>query len=90
MVEAMRVELHRENGTIGGTYRVKVWIDATASGVEDVTRDFTAQAPQIDTTTTLSAADHDGLDTILFGWTEASGGASQIVAIHDFSLEFRH
>lgn len=86
----MRLEIHREDATIGGTYRVKVWIDATASGVDDVTKDFTAQTPQLDSTTALSSSDHAGFNTILFGWTEGTGGASQTVAIHDFSLEFRH
>lgn len=86
----LRLEIHRDAASAGGTYQVKVWIDGTGSGIDDVTRDYTAETPQLLTTTTLNAAEHAGLDSILFGWTEATGQATQTVAIHDFSLEFRH
>jgi hypothetical protein len=86
----MRVELERDDITGGGTYLVKVWIDATGAGAGDVTKDYTAQAPQLDYKTTLGSADHEALDTVIFGWTQATGGAVQTVAIHDFSLEFQH
>lgn len=85
-----RLEIHREDATIGGSYNVKVWIDATTNGVDDVTRDFTAEPPTLERTTSLPTAQHEAFNTILFGWTEGTGGSAQIVAIHDFSLEFRH
>lgn len=85
----MRLEIHRETTASGGTYRLEVWIDGTGSDFSDVTADYDAQSPQIDTTVTLSAVDHQGLDTIYFGWTEGTGSNPQDIVIHDFSLEFR-
>ncbi|EKO40127.1 MAG: hypothetical protein B193_1146 [Solidesulfovibrio magneticus str. Maddingley MBC34] len=89
-VHALRLELHRAGaGTTSGTYRLKVWVDPAAAGLDDVTADYAAELPLIDHTTTLSGRYNTGLDVIRFGWTEGTGGAVQTVAIYDFSLDFR-
>lgn len=85
----LRLEIHRADQTSGGTYAIKVWIDKADAALADVTRDYTATAPDLDYVATLSAADHVKLDTVYFGWTEASGSGGQNVTIHDFSLDFR-
>lgn len=87
---AMRVELHRADAAAGGSYRVRVWVDPQNDGHDDVTADYTAESPQLDHTLRLAAADHAGLDAIRFGWTEGTGSKNQTVALHDFSLDFRH
>lgn len=86
---AMRVEIHRDTEGGEGVYTVLAWIDPTGAGKDDVTTDFTAQSPQVSSTVHVSAADHAKLDAVYFGWTEATGGETQTVAIHDFSLAFR-
>ncbi len=87
---ALRLELHRAGaGSQNGSYRVKVWIDPVASGLDDVTADYAAESPLIDHTTTLAGRYNTGLDVIRFGWTEGTGGAVQTVAVYDFSLDFR-
>ena len=86
---AMRVEIHRDTEGGEGAYTVLAWIDPTGAGKDDVTVDFTAQPPQVSSTVRLSAADHAKLDAVYFGWTEATGGETQTVAIHDFALAFR-
>ena len=86
---AMRVEIHRNTEGGEGVYTVLVWIDPTGVGKDDVTADFTAQSPQVSSSVRLTAAEHAKLDAVYFGWTEATGGESQTVAIHDFSLAFR-
>jgi len=85
----LRLEIARDDLTSGGSYRIKVWIDGTGDAIANVTQDYTATTPDIDYTTTLTAADHTALNTIYFGWTEGTGAQPQDVAIHDFSLEFR-
>jgi len=86
---AMRIELHRQDESAGGSYRVRVWIDPRKSGCDNVAADFTDEAPKIDHTASLAAADHAGMDAIRFGWTEGTGEQVQTVALHDFSLDFR-
>ncbi len=89
-VHALRLELHRIGaGADSGTYRLKVWVDPAAPGLDDVTADYAAESPLIDHTTTLSGRYNTGLDVIRFGWTEGTGGAVQTVAVYDFSLDFR-
>ena len=86
----MRLEIVRATGDgAKGLYTVKVWIDPTGTGNDDVTADYTAEAPQVSHTDTLAAADHAKLATVYFGWTEGTGGSNQTVAIHDFALDFR-
>ncbi|MFP5259073.1 MAG: hypothetical protein ACLGQH_08625, partial [Acidobacteriota bacterium] len=83
----LRLEIER---TSSRDYRVRTWIDPNGKGYDDVTADYTAETPQIDSSATLSAADHAGLASIRFGWTEGTGGKTQTVAVYDFSLDFRH
>jgi len=87
---ALRLELHRDGaGAASGTYRVQVWIDPKAPGLDDVTADYAAESPLLDHMATLSGKYNTGLDVIRFGWTEGTGGAVQTVAVYDFSLDFR-
>ncbi|MYL81521.1 hypothetical protein GTA51_00005 [Desulfovibrio aerotolerans] len=87
LLHALRLEIHR---TSAGVYRVKTWIDPQGLGNSDVTADYAAEPPQLDHSATLSEADHAGLKTIRFGWTEGTGGQTQTVAVANFSLDFRH
>ncbi len=87
---ALRVEMHREGAGAGATYTIMAWVDPTATGGDDVTADYTAEAPRVKSVVTLGAADNAKLDTVRFGFTEATGtSASQTVAIHGFSMRFR-
>lgn len=86
---ALRLEIHRADAPTGGTYLIEVWIDGSGDAFADVSKDYADETPQIAYATTLATVDHDKLDTVSFGWTEGTGKASQDVAIHDFSLEFR-
>lgn len=83
----LRLEIHR---TSGRNYRVRTWVDPHGNGYDDVTADYTAESPQLDSSANLAAADHAGLDAIRFGWTEGTGGQTQTVAVYDFWLDFRH
>ena len=86
---AMRLEIHRAGISGPGAYTIKVWIDGTGAAFADVTADYTAAVPDLLYAATLSATDHAKLETIYFGWTEATGSVRQTVTIHDFSLDFR-
>lgn len=89
MQHAMRVEIHRESHDDKGCYTVRVWIDPTEDGRDDVTADY-AMPPLVTSTVYLEQADHNRLDTVYFGWTESTGAETQTVAIYDFALAFRH
>jgi len=52
----MRLESPATSLTSGGSYRIKVWIDGTGDAITNVTQDYTATTPDIDYTTTLTAA----------------------------------
>uniref|UniRef100_I2Q4Q2 Uncharacterized protein n=1 Tax=Desulfovibrio sp. U5L TaxID=596152 RepID=I2Q4Q2_9BACT len=86
---AMRVEIIRETDDTQGVYTIRAWVDPAYPGMDDVSEDYTAEAPLVRHTVRLAAADHARLDTVCFGWTEATGGHGQSVAIHDFALAFR-
>ena len=87
LLHALRLEIHRTSASV---YRVKAWIDPHGLGNSDVTADYATESPQLDHSSTLSEADHAGLNAIRFGWTEGTGGQTQTVAIANFSLDFRH
>ncbi len=86
---ALRVEISRETEETHGLYTIKAWIDPVRDGRSDVSRDYGAESPQVSHTVRLTAADHGRLDTVCFGWTEATGSRGQSVAIHDFAVAFR-
>jgi len=86
---ALRVEISRETDDAQGLYTLKAWVDPAHAGKDDVTRDYTAETPQVNHAVRLGAGDHAKLETVYFGWTEATGNHGQSVAIHDFALDFR-
>jgi len=92
-----RIEIDRLTNADGtGSYTTRAWVDFDgtscstdqATHFQDVVNAFTDIPPQINRTVTLSAADHLLMDRILFGFTEATGGATQIATITNFLIYF--
>ncbi len=82
-------------------YRFKVWIKQCGSGdptcspeysdtadYVNTKKDYTTDNPTLDRTIEISPAYHQRFEKTLFGWTLATGGATQSVAIHRFRLNF--
>jgi hypothetical protein len=82
-------------------YRFKVWIKRCTSDsptcasdyAEDADylntkKDYTADNPYLDRTIEISPAYHVKFETILFGWTTATGSATQNVNINRFKMNF--
>ena len=82
-------------------YRIKTWIKQCTSGdptcasdyAEDAAylntkQDYTADNPTLDRTIEISSGYHDQFDTLFFGWTLATGGATQSVNISRFRMNF--
>ncbi len=96
----MRIEIDRSDKPAGGgsgLYKTKVWIDCKnctddeLKNYKDITQNFTDKPPRIDTSSApveLSATDHRNMDRILFGFTEATGGKTQIVHLTNFKIFF--
>ncbi|HOE17802.1 MAG TPA: hypothetical protein PLX02_09155 [Syntrophorhabdaceae bacterium] len=55
----------------------------------DVRYDYTAASPTLDRTITLDATYNDAFNKFLFGWTTASGGATQKADIWKFRMTFK-
>jgi len=83
-------------------YRFKVWIKRCASGdptcsadysdtadYVNTKKDYTADNPTLDRTIEISPTYHQRFDTMLFGWTLATGGATQSVPIYRFRMNFK-
>ncbi len=97
-----RIEIDRSTKTDGsgnGLYTTRVWVDCNgtscstsgeATRFQDVVNQFplTDSLPQINRTVELSQADHILMDRILFGFTEATGAATQIATITNFMIYF--
>jgi hypothetical protein len=82
-------------------YRIKAWIKRCNSGdptcasdyAEDADYlntkiDYTADNATLDRTIEISAAYHQRFETMLFGWTTATGSATQSVNINRFKMNF--
>lgn len=103
-VYALRMEVRRKltPETSGNyQYRFKVWIKRCTSNnptcasdyADDAVylntkADYTADNPYLDRTIEISSAYHDKFKTTLFGWTLATGGATQSVNINRFRMNF--
>lgn len=86
---AVRLEMDRGvlPGILGDfVYSIRVWIDC--DGCDDVMSAYAAKAPTLGRTFSLSRPQHDRLDRVLFGWTQATGEAVQRVRVSDFKLYF--
>jgi hypothetical protein len=91
-----RVEMTRSimpNAATGKfDYTVKAWVDCggscTLANFQNVLTGYSDTNPQISKTVSLDPTYHDQFRRILIGFTEATGGATQIVTISNFKLYF--
>ncbi|MBV6506172.1 MAG: hypothetical protein ILNGONEN_01744 [Syntrophorhabdaceae bacterium] len=86
--------------SVARTYRIKSWIKTCTDGNENcdmytnaafanVGIDYTADAPTLDRTITLDATYNNKFDRFLFGWTVATGAATQIADVRKFRMNFK-
>lgn len=92
-----RVEIVRHPSGTPNVYQIKAWIlrldlsgftAMQTSHFKNVTVPFSDSAPQINKTVTLSAQDDNDFRKIFFGFTEATGGATQQVIITNTNAFF--
>ena len=84
-----RIEVTRDktiNGNGNYNYNVKAWIDCTTCS--DVSVQYNAATPQINRTIELSPALHAQFSTLLFGFTQSTGTATQNITISNFVIYF--
>ncbi len=92
---SVRIEIVRPTSS-SGTYEIRSWIvrkdtlsGLTQSKFQDVTVQYTDTAANIvKTGVSLSAQDHSDFDKIYLGFTEATGGAYDLVTIANLSVFF--
>jgi hypothetical protein len=93
----VRIELDRQysNATCttmatNGTYALlKVWMDPTLAGYLDLTQNYSDTTPVLQQCVTLpDANDLTAVDNVIFGFTEATGGAVQNLSITNFAIGF--
>jgi hypothetical protein len=103
-VYAFRTEVRRKltpEASGNYQYRFKVWIKRCTSNdptcasdyAEDADylntkTDYTADNPYLDRTIEISSAYHNTFVTMFFGWTTATGSATQSVNINRFKMNF--
>jgi len=98
---SFRVEIDRVDDSLSADYRkykMRAWLKAyQVSGYQDssgVSMDDTSKKyganPTFQQTITLSQDWHNEFDRILFGWTQATGGLTQTVAILNFKIDFKN
>ncbi|MBU1230158.1 MAG: LamG domain-containing protein [Proteobacteria bacterium] len=91
----IRFELtrHKDLPNAAGNYPyiLKTWVKsgAVSSSYQNVNQNYTADAPNMYRAVFLSSALHTQLAKIFFGFTEATGGATQKVALTGFNLSFK-
>ncbi|MBN1662341.1 MAG: hypothetical protein JW943_01955 [Deltaproteobacteria bacterium] len=103
-VYAMRVEVTRsltQNGSNNYDYRIKVWLEKCGSGdlncaaysetsnLANTKVSYTDTNPKLDRSIQLDEPHHQAFNTTLFGWTTATGGATQEVNISRFRMNFQ-
>lgn len=80
------------DGSGNGLYQINGWIyrdsDTIPTSFTDVTNPFTASLPQINRPVTLNPTLHAALQQIYFGFTEATGSASENVQISNLGVFF--
>ncbi len=88
----IRIEVHRNTTT--RQYEIMVWVvdgrPSEASDFLDVTQDYTARQPILDylMPDAFSESDNAALSQIYFGFTEATGAASQTADVYGLNFEF--
>jgi Tfp pilus assembly protein PilX len=92
---AVRVELFRSttpNALGYYCYTLKAWTkkagDTIPAGITNVNQDYTPPPDMIDSVV-LDSTTHGRLDNIFFGWTQATGAATQLGTISNFNLAFK-
>jgi hypothetical protein len=98
---AYRMEVVRD--PVARTYRIKSWIKTCTDGTENcdmytngifgnVGSDYNpspADNPALDRTISLDATYNTAFNKFLFGWTVATGGATQIADVRKFRMKFK-
>jgi hypothetical protein len=101
-VYAFRMEVTRNLTPLGGpyAYRIKTWImncvsgDPACSLYDDSSSlanskvSYTDSIPMLDRTIQLDETYHQAFNTLLFGWTTATGSNTQSVNINRFKMTF--
>jgi hypothetical protein len=94
-LQEVRFELTRHkslpNAAGNYPYILKTWVKtgAVTSDYQNVNTNYTADAPNMYRAIFLSPALHANLAKIIFGFTEATGGATQKVSLTNFALSFK-
>ncbi len=70
-------------------YQVGICNKFTNGTLGDVQSDYTVHSPTLDRTITLDSTYNTLFDKFLFGWTTASGGATQKADVWKFRLTFK-
>lgn len=70
-------------------YQVGICNKFTNGALGYVQSDYTAASPTLDRTITLDSTYNTAFDRFLFGWTTASGGATQKADVWKFRLTFK-
>jgi len=70
-------------------YQVGICNKYTNGTLGDVQSDYTAASPTLDRTITLDSTYNTAFEKFLFGWTTASGGATQRADVWKFRLTFK-
>lgn len=73
-------------------YQVRSWLkkpgDAYPAGLSNCTAAYTGP-PDATSVVNLSPAMHQKLTKVFFGWTEGTGGATQLATLRNFALSFK-
>jgi len=77
-----------------GAYTMKTWLDCkvgdvACEGLENLEADLTAKSPDLVTAFTMDKYFHGLLNTVLIGFTQATGASAQEVRLMDYNLVFR-
>ena len=98
-LHSFRMEITRATAPVSGkyAYNIKTWVDCpgcTADQLKtfkDLTVPYNNESlspKRINRTVSLVEADHQAFNTMLFGWTFATGGSTQRTSIQNFDLYF--
>jgi hypothetical protein len=74
------------------SYTTKAWVDCAGCSdsqlatFKDLTVAYSDRTPQINRIVTLTPADHQAFDTMLFGWSEATGSSTQTIKFQNFNM----
>ncbi|MDQ7836661.1 MAG: LamG domain-containing protein [Humidesulfovibrio sp.] len=73
-------------------YQIRSWVktsgDSYPSGLNNCTIPYTGP-PDVTSVVNLSADMHSKLTKVFFGWTEGTGGATQLAILSNFSLYYK-